>query len=349
MSASSDEFDIDLEHAIGVCKQVLPLMSRQRVPTIPQNYAVWYEYVTRANDELVREIEQLLSEGESFSPDRCEDIYQRHFLDAIRAEVDDIQGEMRQRVEGVLRELGGLGSDMDRYSEVLDDCGRKLTDGLSAGDLQKLVVLLAKETASTRERSGQVEGSLKSMSSELHRLRAQVDRLSRDSRTDPLTRIANRRVFDKSIRSMMAEAEDNGTPLCLIMADIDHFKQFNDNHGHQVGDDVLRFVALELRACVKGRDLLARYGGEEFAVLLPSTPYEGAMRLAEQIRGMIEAQPVITVSGSSHPLTISLGVAEYRSGEAPEALIERGDRALYLSKDKGRNRVCGERALIAAA
>ncbi|MGI9326920.1 MAG: GGDEF domain-containing protein [Pseudomonadales bacterium] len=346
MSGSLVEFDIGVEQAVKVCKQVLPLMSRQRVPTIPQNYAVWYEYVTRSNDDLVAEIEQLLSDGESFSPDRCEDIYQRHFLDAIRAEVDDIQGEMRKRVESVLRELGGLGKDMDHYSEVLDDCGTQLTEGLSAEDLKKLVVLLAEETHKTRERSGQVEGSLHAMSHELTRMRAQVDRLSRDSNTDPLTLVANRRVFDRSIKAMTEEAERDGTELCLIMADIDRFKLFNDTHGHQVGDDVLRFVALEMRACVKGRDLLARYGGEEFGVLLPSTPYEGAMRLAEQIRAMIEAQPITDVRGRGpFSVTLSLGVSVYRTGESMVEFIERGDRALYLSKENGRNQVSGERSL----
>lgn len=340
------DFDVALEQAVAVCKQVLPLMSRQRVPTIPQNYAVWYEYVTRSNSELVNEIETLLNTGETFSPDRCEDIYQRHFLDAIRAEVDDLQGEMRKRVETVLRDLGVLGTDMDQYSELLDDCGEKLTSGLSAEELKKLVRVLAEETHKTRERSGQVEGSLKEMSDELGRLRVQVDRLSRDSRTDPLTRIANRRAFDRSIQVMTEEATREGAPLCMIMADIDHFKQFNDEHGHQVGDDVLRFVALELRACVKGRDLLARYGGEEFAVLLPSTPYEGALRLAEQIRAMVEAQPMTDVRGRGpFAVTISLGVSQYRHGESIEDFIERSDQALYRSKESGRNCVTGEQAL----
>ncbi|MFK7913101.1 MAG: GGDEF domain-containing protein [Pseudomonadales bacterium] len=344
MASSSVEFNIEVEKAVAVCKQVLPLMSRQRVPTIPQNYAVWYDYVTRSNTDLVSELESLLERGEQFSPDRCEDIYQRHFLDSIRAEVDGIQGEMRKRVEAVLRELGGLGSDMDHYSEVLEDCGKQLTDGLDAEDLKKLVVVLAKETHKTRERSGQVENSLQDMSAELNRLRAQVDKLSRDSRTDPLTRIANRRVFDRSIRTMVEESEREGAPLSLIMVDIDHFKLFNDTHGHQVGDDVLRFVALEMRACVKGRDLLARYGGEEFAVLLPSTPYAGALRLAEQIRAMVEAQPMEDVRGrGNYPVTISLGVAEHRSGEPIEEFIGRGDKALYAAKAKGRNRVQGER------
>ncbi len=346
MSGSLVEFDVGVEQAVEVCKQVLPLMSRQRVPTIPQNYAVWYEYVSRTNEALVKEIETLRQSGERFSPDRCEDIYQRHFLDAIRAEVDDIQGEMRKRVESVLRELGGLGRDMDHYSDVLDDCGAQLTDGLSADDLKKLVLLLAEETHKTRERSGQVEGSLQAMSNELTRMRAQVDRLSRDSNTDPLTLVANRRVFDRSIRAMTTEAERDGTTLCLIMADIDHFKAFNDTHGHQVGDDVLRFVALEMRACVKGRDLLARYGGEEFAVLLPSTPYKGAMRLAEQIRAMIEAQPITDVRGRGpFSVTLSLGVSVYQAGESVADFIERGDRALYRSKENGRNQVCGEQEL----
>lgn len=346
MASSSAEFNVEVEDAVAVCKQVLPIMSRQRVPTIPQNYAVWYDYVTGSNNALVAELEQLLESGESFPPERCEDIYQRHFLDAIRAEVDDMQGEMRQRVESVLRDLGVLGSDIDHYADVLDDCGARLTDGLSAEELKKLVVVLAEETHNTRQRSSQVEGSLQAMSAELNRMRVQVDRLSRDSRTDPLTRIANRRVFDNSIRTMIQESERDSTPLSLIMADIDHFKLFNDTHGHQVGDDVLRFVALELRACVKGRDLLARYGGEEFVVLLPSTPYNGALRLAEQIRAMVEAQPMEDMRGrGNYPVTISLGVSEHRKGEKIDEFIERGDRALYLAKERGRNRVVGEQEL----
>ncbi|MEM1432674.1 MAG: GGDEF domain-containing protein [Pseudomonadota bacterium] len=339
-------FDVSLEEAVAICKQVLPLMSKQRIPTIPQNYAMWYDYVTRANTELVDEIENLLEQGESFPPARCEDIYHRHYVDSLRTEVNGIQDTIRYRVEDVLRDLGMLDNNISHYSEVLDDCGAKLKADLSQQELNKLILLLAEETQKTRQRSQEVEHSLKSMSGELENLRAEVNALSADSRTDQLTQTRNRRAFDETIKELTVEASSAREPvhLCLMMIDIDHFKQFNDTYGHLVGDEVLRFVALELKACVKGRDTLARYGGEEFALLLPATPYEGGLHLAEQIRAMIEAQPVKNQRGGDpYRITISLGLAEYRTGESVAEFIDRADKALYRAKEQGRNRVCGER------
>ena len=118
MSEYPISFDVPLDEAVAVCKQVLPMMSRQRVPTIPQNYAVWYDYVTGSNDALVQELKTLIDSGQAFSPDRCRDIYQRYYLDAIRAQVDGIQDVMRDKVEAVLKELGMLGQNIAEYSEV---------------------------------------------------------------------------------------------------------------------------------------------------------------------------------------------------------------------------------------
>lgn len=346
MTDPRQKFDVSLEESVAVCKQVLPLMSKQRVPTIPQNYAMWYDYVTGANEGLVHEIRALMDQGEGFPPSRCEEIYQRHYVDTMRAEVSGIQDKIRRRVEDVLRDLGMLDSNISHYSDVLDECGEKLKDELGQDDLSTLILLLAEETQSTRGRSREVEHSLHTMSTELENLRAQVNALSADSLTDPLTQTPNRRAFDETMRTLTAEANAAREPihLCLVMIDIDNFKRFNDTYGHLVGDDVLRYVAMELRACVKGRDTLARYGGEEFALLLPATPYAGGFHLAEQIRAMIEAQPVLDQRGGGpYKISISLGVAEYRVGESVPEFIDRADKALYRAKDAGRNRVCGER------
>ena len=131
------------------------------------------------------------------------------------------------------------------------------------------------------------------------------------------------------------------------MADIDRFKDFNDTYGHLVGDQVLRFVAQEMQQCVKGRDVLARYGGEEFAVLLPSTPLQGASMLAESIRVIIESQVVSNHSGKDARLRDH--IAGRGSVSCPArmrpAFIARADSCLYRSKDAGRNRVTGENQL----
>jgi len=340
----ANDFETSLGESVEVLRKVLPLMSRQRVPTIPQNYAVWFDYVTNRNEDLKREVERRLQEGVEFTPALCRRIYEQFYVDAVRNEVDGLRESMRDAVNSVLKELGELGADITHYSEVLDNCSSSLESPLSQDDVKNLIVTLAKETKVARSRSLEVEGSLGAMAEELADLRAQVNRLSRDSRTDALTGIANRRAFDESLARMMRDAEANAEGLCLILADIDHFKRFNDTHGHLVGDEVIRFVAQEMEQCVKGRDLVARYGGEEFAVLLPTTRLEGALMLGESIRAIIEVE-ALERDGADYHVTLSLGVAQYRPGESASNFIDRADASLYRSKALGRNRVTGERDL----
>lgn len=159
------------------------------------------------------------------------------------------------------------------------------------------------------------------------------------ARTDPLTGLANRRRFFELANEEVSRCGRYGRPMSLLALDIDHFKQVNDRHGHDVGDSVLQHVAAVALAQVRGQDLIARMGGEEFAVLLPETRLSDAVMLAERIRIAIQDTPSVTRAGEIR-ITLSIGVDGYRSGDkqADDALM-RADALLYEAKNGGRNRV----------
>ncbi|HEY3497586.1 MAG TPA: GGDEF domain-containing protein [Polyangiaceae bacterium] len=154
---------------------------------------------------------------------------------------------------------------------------------------------------------------------------------------DALTGVFNKRRFDEAFPTEVGRAAGNGTPISLILFDIDFFKRINDGFGHPAGDAVLRELTQVAKSCVADVDLLARVGGEEFAVLLPS-PLESAAATAERIRQSVEAHAFVW-DGKTIPVTVSLGVGELGQGETAAGLYGRADELLYASKHGGRNRV----------
>jgi len=161
--------------------------------------------------------------------------------------------------------------------------------------------------------------------------------------TDPLVGIYNRRYLNDQLMHEVERARRYGYPLAAVMADLDLFKQINDQHGHQVGDEVLRGFVEVAKAAIRASDWLARYGGEEFVVVLPETDLGGAGKTADKIRTACASTPIATAAG---PVTItaSFGVAALDFGNGPvataaESLLRQADEALYRSKHDGRNRV----------
>ena len=197
------------------------------------------------------------------------------------------------------------------------------------------------DTRSMREKTSEFQQQLHGGAREVEALRAELKRLKGEALTDALSGIANRRGFDQAIAD--ARSANNGalTGCSLIMLDIDHFKRCNDTYGHPFGDKVIRSIAQIVDKNVKGQDTAARIGGEEFAVLLPDTPLDGAGVLAERIRTMVAAGRIKGAKDGEPigQITISLGVAQFTDGESVEALMARADKALYASKNGGRNRV----------
>lgn len=186
-----------------------------------------------------------------------------------------------------------------------------------------------------------MQKQLEDANMQLQQRNAELDRLST---MDGLTGIANRRHFDDVLEREWLRASREKIKLSLIMIDIDYFKLYNDNYGHQGGDDCLKQVAAALQNTIcRPGDLVARYGGEEFAVILPNTPKDGAMNIAEKLCTRIRTLKIKhALSKVSDVVTISMGVATMISapGKGEELLIAAADQALYEAKEEGRNQVC---------
>jgi two-component system cell cycle response regulator len=168
-------------------------------------------------------------------------------------------------------------------------------------------------------------------------LEAALESIRQLSMTDALTGCFNRRLFNERLPQEVERAVRYQRPLSVIFSDIDFFKSINDNHGHLFGDEVLRKVALTYLGDLRtGVDWVARYGGEEFVIVLPETSLASARAIAERLRREIEAATV-TCDGRALRLTASFGVAQYLTGESPQALLERADTLLFQAKAAGRN------------
>ena len=189
----------------------------------------------------------------------------------------------------------------------------------------------------TAERIRALQDLVSSSAALIERLRQDLAQTRDDAARDALTGLANRRGFDAALRLVSEQPAD----MCLLILDIDHFKRFNDTHGHPLGDAVLRMVARVISDEIRTCDIAARHGGEEFAVILPGASLTVGSAIAEEIRRVLEHRGIHDRGTGKQftSVTCSVGVARYRSGEPVEALVERCDQALYRAKHGGRNRV----------
>jgi diguanylate cyclase (GGDEF)-like protein len=209
------------------------------------------------------------------------------------------------------------------------------------------VVLLSQSLRSLLRRVGQAENKLEEAAreavaheAEARELALDIERLRKLSETDPLTGLLNRRAFLATAERQVAYARRYDRTLAVVVADIDHFKQVNDTHGHAAGDAVIRDIALRLQTAARDTDLVARFGGEEFVVLLMESDVTAAVSYAERTRALIAASPVVAESGAQVRVTVSLGCTILSAGDRDvQDAIDRADDALYGAKAAGRNRV----------
>jgi diguanylate cyclase (GGDEF)-like protein/PAS domain S-box-containing protein len=167
---------------------------------------------------------------------------------------------------------------------------------------------------------------------------ARAEHLERLSLHDPLTGVANRRYLETCLLARFDQREQLGRGFGLLMIDVDHFKQVNDRHGHEAGDEALRTLARTLDHGVRGDDAVVRYGGEEFVVVSPVEDADALVELADRLRRLVRATRV-RLAGRTLTLTVSIGASLAQAGDDPATLLERADRGLLIAKRAGRDRV----------
>lgn len=338
MDSSFD--DPDYDYAASIAGRAIRSMAEQRIAPTPANFAVWFQYFAGSDDDLRDAIDLLIDHNRPFDSRTNQDLFETYVAvqgSAVAVDTSErLQALMGAAKEFLATAIADNHSQMQVISQVADQ-------GNAGVDPKALVVQLMNELARAATRATRLEAGFAEKTRELDVIRDSLSRSEERARTDTLTGLANRRALDEFLRKAQAAAEW-GEPLSVLMLDIDHFKAFNDNFGHGVGDQVLRLMAKVLRGKVREQDLPARYGGEELIAVLPDADLTVSAEIAERIRRAIaDARITRRSTGEILPnISVSIGVAQYRAGEAITDLIERCDRALYLAKGGGRNRVVTE-------
>lgn len=324
-----------------IAERALAKMRELGIPATVHNFAVWTGYYSGTDNALSQTLDVLLTNKSEFTEHVCADLYGQFFndTDPVQRYANTAQ-TIEQDIARVLEHLDNAGDSADAYGNTL----KAFSGALEGGKSENLAARVAQIASATRlmaDQNRDLKAKLEDSSSQINELRHDLESIRQEALTDSLTGVGNRKHFDSALQSIVADTMADDQDVSLLLLDIDHFKKFNDTHGHPAGDQVLRLIGRVLREIVKGRDVPCRYGGEEFAIVLPQTDLNGALRVAEQIRLSVAGKTLVRKSSGQDlgRITISVGAAQFAPGEPLMEFVERADSALYAAKQGGRNQV----------
>lgn len=348
--AASEPVDVDHSHAVA--EKALRAMRDRALPADPRTYALWFAALTEGRRTLRREIDQALA-AHPHDPDLA-----LATIRSVRADVGDgvdaidaTGADMARAIDATTSLIGRAITVASSYGESLSGVSVELAPDIAREDLARTVAALASATREAIAVNAQLEDRLRETREEVCALRDTLELVRRDALSDALTDLANRKRFDAALDAVIEAASVGGSPFALALIDIDRFKQFNDVHGHLIGDQVLRLVAGAIRDSAPAGALAARFGGEEFALIIPGASLAEGWEAAETARRAAESRELIRRANGEAlgRVTVSAGVACWRQDDTAESLIERADRGLLTAKRLGRNRVVDETAIDASA
>ena len=335
------DYNHDRPQASELTRLVLSELAELGLPPTPIYFTLFYERALRRDASLTKDMDDAINSESGLSLDQAQDLFDRHLLHGTLKQMNQAQETMLRLMRNMMLQMLNTGNEFSNFASTLGNFCRQIDHSDSIESLRELTEELLADTRSVENTALASTEDLNKSSSEINRLKADLEKARQDARTDPLTGLPNRRGLSDSISREIARAGQEGTPAAFLLADIDHFKHINDDYGHLVGDKILRFVARSLKNQLKRQDKILRYGGEEFAILLPETPLKGAEQVAERLRKHI-ADARLRMAESRRELgqlTISIGVTDIRPADVPDHIILRADDGLLAAKRAGRNRV----------
>ncbi len=346
-AANAGDDGVSFDQAKGTALKALKLMSDAGIPPTPPNFTTWYTYATGRIPALNSEIDRMRLAGRPMAGAPMAELHDR-FLSGgqERADLASVSERIEEAMRNLVDNLGHAEAGAQAYGETLNTLSGELTAQAGGGDgavdgLQRLIAGVVLETNRMLTVNRQLEDRLNRSAQEIETLRKDLHVVKEEAATDALTGIANRKAFEAALQKNMQDTQMSGGFLSLLILDIDFFKKFNDTHGHQTGDQVLKLVARMMTDIIGSVGLPCRIGGEEFAVLLPATGLPQARALADTLRTKVGSKVLKNRKTGAElgAITLSIGVAEWAIGEPATNMIERADEALYLAKRSGRNQV----------
>ena len=263
----------------------------------------------------------------------------------LKHELDEAQNRLKEMLSTFVDRLGRFADSTGDYQTRIEESAGRIASARDISELTDVIADVLRDTRAVQESTQRSRGEIEDLreqanqaNAEIARLQAELEQTSALIRHDPLTGVLNRKGLDEALSREAAFAQRRGTPLCLGLLDVDNFKQINDTHGHQTGDEALQHLTNVIRENVRPQDSVGRYGGEEFVVLLPDTDLDSATAALVRLQRALTKR-FFLARQQKLLITFSAGVAELRAEEQPVDAIDRADKAMYLAKRSGKNRV----------
>jgi len=333
------QYSDNSQQAAEFLRQAVPLMVKYKIPPHPLNYALWYTYVTQRLPTLNQELDKTITKYGTCPAGFETKLFRSHLISDEMGSTDKLQSALITVATSLSESAGDAVKHTSQYSQLLQESLDALNSSNPELPLETIAQSLYDNTVQVSASAEMFQKQIAEAQQEIQRLQDELSSARQDIYIDPVTKIYNRRFLDETLQRICSGNDD--PILSLIMMDIDHFKQLNDQYGHIMGDRALQCIGqLFAEECQDKADAV-RFGGEEFAILLYECDTSKAEALANRLRQKIQSirikhkQSGVVINA----MTASFGVTVQQAFDLPEQLIERADKALYQAKDGGRNQV----------